>query len=60
MNKFFKLLKKFVFSALLIYSFDVLAVSINLSIPINFITVMLVTVFDFPAIICLVVFSMSF
>ena len=58
--KLLKLLKKIVVATLLIYSFDVFAVSLNLSIPINFITVFLVTLFDIPALMCLVIFSFSF
>ena len=55
-----KLLRKVIFSALLIYSFDVFTVSLKLSIPINFITVLLVTLFDIPALMCLVLFSFTF
>ncbi|MCI6266305.1 MAG: pro-sigmaK processing inhibitor BofA family protein [Erysipelotrichaceae bacterium] len=57
---FFRFLKKIVVAALLIYSFDVFAVSLNLSIPINFITILLVTIFEIPALICLILFSLVF
>ena len=57
---FFKLIKKIIVAALFIYSFDVFAVSLNLSIPINFITILLVTIFDIPALMCLVLFSLTF
>lgn len=59
-KKFFSLIKKIIFSTILIYSFDVFAVSLNLSIPINLITILLVSLFDFPALICLVLFSFTF
>lgn len=58
--KLLKLLKKVVIATLLIYSFDVFTVSLNLSIPINFITVFLVALFDIPALMCLVLFSFTF
>ena len=58
--RLFKLLKKVVIATLLIYSFDVFAVSLNLSIPINLITIFLVTLFDVPALMCLVLFSFTF
>ncbi len=54
---FFKLLKKVIFSSLLIYSFDVLVSSFNYSIPINFFSIFLVSMFDIPALFCLVLFS---
>ena len=59
-KKLVKLLKKVIFSTLLIYSFDVFAISLKLSIPINIITVLLVTLFDIPALMCLVLFSFAF
>lgn len=58
--RLFRIIKKIIVAALLIYSFDVFAVSLNLSIPINFITVLLVSIFDFPALICLVLLTFSF
>lgn len=57
---FFKLIKKIIVAALFIYSFDLFAVSLNLSIPINLITILLVTIFDIPALMCLVLFSLTF
>ena len=59
-NKFFLIIKKFVVSAVLIYSFNVIVSSLNFSIPINFINVMLVSVFDIFALVCLIVFSFTF
>ena len=59
-TSFFKIIKRFVLAAVLIYSFDVFGVSLNLSIPINYFTILLVGLFDFPAIICLILFSMAF
>jgi len=59
-NKFFLILSKFIFSAILIYSFNVVVSSLNLFIPINFINILLVSVFDFVGLICLVLFSFTF
>lgn len=56
----FKLMKRVIMAALLIYSFDVFAISLGFSIPINFITVSLVSFFDFSALICLFLFSLIF
>ena len=52
--------KKLIFSALFIYSFDVFSSSLNFCIPINFFTLILVCFFDVPAIICLVFFYVAF
>lgn len=60
LKKCFFLLKKVIISMIMIYSFDVFAVSLNLSIPINLITVLLVSLFEVPALMCLVLFSMTF
>lgn len=54
---FFKVIKKIILSTLFIYSFDVFATSLGVSIPINFVTVFLVSVFEIPAILCLILFS---
>ena len=56
----FKIIKKIIVAALLIYSFDIFAVSLGLSIPINLITVFLVSIFEFSALICLFLFSLMF
>ena len=57
---FFKILKKVIFAAFLIYSFDIFAVSFDAVIPINFITVMLVCLFDVSAMVGLLLFSLFF
>ena len=58
-NKFFLIIKKIVVSALMLYSFNVIVSSLNLSIPINFINIMLVSIFDFFALVCLIIFSFA-
>ena len=57
---FFKLVKKMILAALLIYSFDIFIISLGVNIPVNFFTIFLVSLFDFTALICLFVFSFVF
>ena len=59
-NKFFLIIKKIVMSSLMIYSLNMIVSSINIYIPINFINIGLVCLFDFFGLICLVVFSFMF
>lgn len=56
----FRFLKKIILGSLLIYSFDFFAESLNVCIPINLCTVLLVSFFDIPALICLILFFMIF
>lgn len=56
----FGMVKKIIVATLLIYSFDVFVVSFGFSIPINLITVSLVSVFDFLGLICLFLFLFTF
>ena len=56
-NKFFLILSKFILSAILIYSFNVVVSSLDLFIPINFINIVLIYLFDFVGMICLLIFS---
>lgn len=60
MRLLFQLVKKIIVSALLIYSFDVFSVSLGFLIPINYITILLVAMFDFSALACLFIFSLTF
>lgn len=48
-----KILKKVVFAMVLLYSFNLLAVKFGVIIPINYITIALVTLLDIPAMILL-------
>ena len=56
-KKFFVLIKKFIVSVLLIYAYNKIALPSNLFIPMNIITVLLVTFCGIPSIIMLVLFS---
>lgn len=49
-----KILKKIVFSIILLYSFNIIAVKFGIIVPINYVTVLLVTILDIPAITMLV------
>ena len=59
-NKLFLILSKFIVSSILIYSFNMLVSSLNFFIPINFVNIFIVSVFDFFGLICLVLFSFTF
>jgi len=54
LKKIFNLLKKIVFSAFLIYGYNLLAAPLNIIIPINIITVGFITVLGLPALISLI------
>ena len=45
MKKITKVIKKIIFSVLILYSYNLLAKSMNLIIPINFVTVGVLTIF---------------
>ena len=49
-----KLIKKLIFAVVLLYSFNLISVKFGLIIPINYITIALVTLLDIPAMILLV------
>ena len=56
-KKLFDLIKKFIVAVLLIYTYNKIALPSNLFIPMNIITILLVTVCGIPSIIMLVLFS---
>lgn len=53
-KKIFNIIKKIVVSAFLIYGFNLVAAPLNLIIPINVITVGLVTILGVPALLSLI------
>ena len=59
MQKLINLVKKIVIGILLIYSYNVIAVAFNMTIPINYITILLVAFLDIPAMLLLTL-SLSF
>jgi len=54
LKKIFNLIKKIVFSVFLIYGFNLIASPLNLIIPINIITVGLLTILGVPALLSLI------
>ncbi len=55
MKKVVKLIKKIIFAFMLLYSYNLIAVSYNLLIPINIITVGILTILDAPGLVLLAV-----
>lgn len=54
MKKVFNLLKRIIFSFVILYGFNTIGSNFSLIIPINFITVSLITLLGFPALFSLV------
>ena len=54
MKKLFRLLKKVVFSALLLYGYNVIAAPLNVIVPINFINIGAMTILGIPALFALI------
>lgn len=57
-KKIFNLFKKFIVSVLLIYAYNKIALPSSLFIPMNILTILLVTFCGIPSIIMLVLFSL--
>ena len=55
LKRILKVFKRIIFSFLLIYSYNLIAVSINISVPINFITLFYTTVLGIPAFLSIIV-----
>lgn len=54
MKKIFKLIKKIIVSALLLYGYNKIATPINVIIPINYLNIGLITVLGVPALFALI------
>ena len=54
LNKLFKLLKKFIMSFFMLYGYNII-VPAQAIIPINLITVLLITIFSIPAFVFLII-----
>lgn len=54
MKKIVKVCKKIIFSILLIYSYNILCSSLNLIIPINLMTIGVLTIFGMPSLFFLI------
>ena len=58
LKKFLVLLERIIISVLLIYAYNKLSLPLNIIIPINLITIFLVTLFGIPSILMLILFSL--
>ena len=58
MNKIISLIKRFLFSFIILYGFNTIASSFNIIIPINFITLGVVTFLGFPGLFSLTMLYM--
>ena len=54
LKKFLKIIKKIIFSAFLLYGYNILALPINVIIPINIITILIITILGIPALFALI------
>ena len=50
----FKYLKRFILGGFLLYAYNLIAVTFNITVPINLFTILTVGLFDFPGILALV------
>lgn len=55
LEKLFEILKKGILSFFVLYSYNILAQSFNMIIPINLITVITITIFDIPGLVALII-----
>ena len=58
MKKGFNLIRKFIVAVLIIYAYNKMALPLNLFIPMNALTILLVTFCGIPSIIMLILFSL--
>ncbi len=54
-KKLCKFLKRIIISAFILYGYNLIVTPINLTIPINFITISLLTLFGIPALFALII-----
>lgn len=57
-NMFFLVIKRFIFSFVVIYAFNFFSISMNVIIPMNIFNILLVMILGFPSIIGFAVFSL--
>ena len=56
LKKIFKVVKKIIMAAVLIFAYNKISLSLNATIPLNVLTILLVSFFGIPSIFFLVVF----
>lgn len=54
-KKIFNIIKKIIVNAFILYGYNLLVTPINLTIPINLITITLLTIFGLPALFALII-----
>ena len=54
-KKIFKIINKIIVNAFILYGYNLLVTPINLTIPINLITITLLTIFGLPALFALII-----
>lgn len=54
MKKIFKIIKRIIISSFLLYGYNLMISPIGAVIPINFITILLITILGFPALFALI------
>ena len=57
-SKIFDLIKKFIVAVLLIYAYNKMSIPIDMFIPMNIFTILLVTLCGLPSIVMLILFSL--
>ena len=60
MKRIFRLMRKIIFAFILLYTYDIIAVSFDLMIPINIITIGILTLLDIPGLILLALINKLF
>lgn len=55
MKKIFKYLKRFILGGFLLYAYNLIAVTFNITIPINLFTIITVGLFDIPGLAALII-----
>ena len=58
MNIIFKYLKRFILGGFLLYAYNLIAVTFNITIPINFFTILTVGFLDIPGLASLVILKL--
>jgi len=58
MQIIFKYLKRFVLGGFLLYTYNLIAVTFNITVPINFFTIITVSILDIPGLAALVILKL--
>ena len=59
-KKIFLIMKKVILSVLVIYAYNKLSLPLDIFIPMNFVTIFLVSIFGIPSMLMLILFSLIF